>query len=405
MPSAVLLVVSPMVLLVAVLAGPQALGLNLLVPDFKCSSAMAAEPSQKTDRLVTARRQYDAGQYKDAAENLRVIIYEGKGSALVWLLLGQSYCKLGQVAAACQTLSCVLQYFPNSPEAAQAAAVIKSLPAPAAGASAGKPGNLAVQNNPFAGSSPVSSSGASAKTAGSAPATIAAPVAAPPGTTAPAPGSKETRHGLMDRIFVVNARFGHPPVGAGTVALVRNVIDTLPEPIYKILDRGSVYILVTPNLIDRFPDAVNERHPVFGTLLSAEYGRTFERWVYICEHLGADGGTDLQPQLGPEVIKGTAYTMLGHALDSCLERPSKDEQFMQLYKQDLASADLSGVEQTQYRVYLNGDQVAAAEVFAALSSSLMGNDTALVHKLDHTFPRCRAWIQSRIDAISSKNGR
>lgn len=402
------LAVSLMVLLMVSLAGPQALGLNLLVPDSKCSSAMAAERSQKTDRLVTARQQYDAGQYTDAAENLRVIIYEGKGSALVWLLLGQSYCKLGQVAAARQTLSCVSQYFPNSPEAAQAAAVVKSLPASAAGAACtAKPGNLAVKDNPFPFPVPVSPSGASGKSAARAPATIAAPVAAPPGTTATAsaPGSKETRHGLMDRIFVVNARFGHPPVGAGTVALVRNVIDTLPEPIYKILDRGSVYILVTPNLIDRFPDAINERHPVFGTLLSAEYGRTYERWVYICEHVGADGGTDLQPQLGPEVIKGTAYTMLGHALDSCLERPSKDEQFMQLYKQDLASADLSGVEQTQYRVYLNGDQVAAAEVFAALSSSLMGNDTALVHRLDHTFPRCRAWIQSRIDAISSKNGR
>jgi len=226
---------------------------------------------------------------------------------------------------------------------------------------------------------------------------------------------------LKDRIFIVPPRFGHAPVSAGTVTLVKNVIAALPEQIYKILDQGQVKIFVTPNLIDKFPDAVNATHPVLGTYLSAEYGRTYERDAYVCESLAAvPGGTDLAPPMVPELIKANAYTMLAHALDYCLESPAKDEQFLRLHREDIAdresnshassssssssSSSFSSSTSEPLRAYFLKDQSGANETFAALASSIMGNESPLSRQVDRAFPRSRAWIQARLQVLARKKG-
>lgn len=336
--------------------------------DVGAETADAHKAAAAADRLAVAESMISRGEYGGAADSLRVAIYSEdryKKSARVWFLLGQCYAKMGSTSAAAQTYACVQKYFPGSTEAGQATQALKLLPRPVAAGSIVKP--------------------------------TAAPEAAKVSSQS---GAAAVKSRLLDRVFVVPPRFGHAPVDARTVVQVKSVIAGLPERIYKILDGGKVNVYVVPNLIDRFPEAVSARHPVFGTYLSAEYGRTYERDVYICERLGAEGGgTELQPPLTAEAIKDTTYTMLSHALDSCLELPSRDEQFLRLYKQDLLAVDGSNCD--LLKVYLTGDQSGAGETFAGLASSIMGDDTAVVRQLDHNFPRSRAWIQSRIQSLTA----
>jgi len=62
----------------------------------------------KVDYLAMGRRYYERKEYKEAAEKLRLAIYDKKSSAAVWLLLGQSYQKSGEIGAVCAEIFCWL---------------------------------------------------------------------------------------------------------------------------------------------------------------------------------------------------------------------------------------------------------------------------------------------------------
>lgn len=340
----------------------------LLAPPFAIILvSQAALAADKPDYFELAQQQFDKDQFQSAAESSRLAIYSKNNSPAVWLLLARSYQKMGEITASRQTYECVCKHFPNSPEKAIAATELAKLPKIAAI----KPNNQLAQ--------PHSSS--------SKPTESAQPVASP----------------LKDRVYVVPPRFAHAPVSASTVTLVKEVVASVPEQIYKILDQGQVKVFVTPNLIDKFPDAIHATHPTLGTYFSAEFGRAYDRDVYVCERLGAEpGGTELQPPMIPQLIKATTYTMLAHALNSCLELPSSDEQFLRLHRQDIA--DYDGADNDLLKLYVQNNQSGASETFAGLASSIMGNDCTLTHKLDRAFPRSRAWIQARVSILAKQKG-
>lgn len=309
-------------------------------------------------RYGLARQYFTHGQYRAAAESLRLMIYSGSHSPAVWLLLGQSYQAMKENTAARQTYLCVQKYFPGTAEAHQAAQAMSALPVVSGGASAsGLP------------SSPLHTGGSE--------------------------GAKR----LYDRVVVVEPKFGHPAVAASTYSTVMNIIYKLPEPVYNILDQGGVRVFVTPNLIDRFPDSVTYKLPDTGAYIIMETGRTYDRDVYVCERLGASpgAGSSLLPANSRDEIVTATYLNLAHALDSCLEFPSHNEQFIRLYQSDLASADKNSPD--NIKIYLLGDNHAASRTFAGLASSIMGNNSYLTRWLDRNFPRCRAWIQARIEVL------
>ncbi|OPZ90591.1 MAG: hypothetical protein BWY75_00664 [bacterium ADurb.Bin425] len=204
---------------------------------------------------------------------------------------------------------------------------------------------------------------------------------------------------LEDRITIIAPRFGHAPVDRRTAAIVRDVVKKLPTNIYKILDRGGAQIFVTPNLIDKFPDAVQAKHPTLGHYLSEEFGRTYGKDIYICERVSSDpGATDLQAPLHEETIRATAYTQLSHALDCCLEMLSKDPQYLKLYRQDVADCENSSSE--DLKLYLSKDENGAKETFSGLVAGMMGANTHITRLLESNFPRAKAWIKARIELLS-----
>ncbi|MBX9939343.1 MAG: hypothetical protein K2Y32_08830 [Candidatus Obscuribacterales bacterium] len=310
----------------------------------------------------SAKEQFDRADYKGAAATLRAAMYKGaENNAPSWLLLAKSYAKLGESGACKQTLSIISKHFPASKEAKEAESLLASYGSTAAGTS-GK------ASSPASGNSNIG------------------------------PNTSQAAN-LEDRITIIPARFGHAPVDRRTVGIVRDVVKKLPPNIYKILDRGGAQIFVTPNLIDKFPDAVQAKHPTLGHYLSEEFGRTYGKDIYICERISSEpGATDLQAPLHEETIRATTYTQLSHALDCCLEMLSKDAQYLKLYRQDVADSESSSAE--DLRLYMSKDENGAKETFSGLVAGMMGANTHITRFLESNFPRAKAWIKARIELLS-----
>jgi len=353
---------------------------NLLNLALSCSTVMAATGATIYATTTTAlanaysaaKEQFDKADYKGAAATLRAAMYKGaENNAPNWLLLARSYAKLGETGACRQTAAIISKYFPGSKEAKEAETLAGSFAQTGAGAGAGT------------------------DTGGAATASQTSPVS---GSNTSGQSAKQTA-ALEDRITTIAPRFGHAPVDRRTATIVRDVVKKLPTNIYKILDRGGAQIFVTPNLIDKFPDAVQAKHPTLGHYLSEEFGRTYGKDIYICERISSDpGATDLQAPLHEETIRATAYTQLSHALDCCLEMLSKDPQYLKLYRQDVADCENSSSE--DLKLYLSKDENGAKETFSGLVAGMMGANTHITRLLESNFPRAKAWIKARIELLS-----
>lgn len=304
-------------------------------------------------------KQFSQAKYKEAAASLRLAIYKGDKSASTWLYLAESYDRAGEVGAARQTYQTVQKYFPGSPESARATERLSKL------------------------SQPVSTP------------------ASRPAEPAPKPSASsdtKDRKTLSERIFVVPPRFGHSPVSYRTISLVKSLVKGLPESVYKILDQGNTNIYLTPNLIDRFPEAAGTRNERLGVYFAQEHGRTYGRDAYVCERVGGrDGGTDLGPVLSDDILKEFLYTMLSHALNDCLELPSKDPQFIALYKQDYEKLDTSDRSLNAFIAPVEG----VADTFSALAANIMGSRASTSELASRSFPRCRAWVAQHIKVLSN----
>ncbi len=352
---------------------------SLLNLALSCSTVMTAAgatiyattTAALANAYSAAKEQFDKADYKGAAATLRAAMYKGaENNASSWLLLARSYAKLGETGACRQTAAVISKYFPGSKEAKEAETLAGSFAQTGAGAGTG--------------------------TGAAATASQASPVGA--SNSGGGQSTKQTA-ALEDRITTIAPRFGHAPVDRRTTAIVRDVVKKLPTNIYKILDRGGAQIFVTPNLIDKFPDAVQAKHPTLGHYLSEEFGRTYGKDIYISERISSDpGATDLQAPLHEETIRATAYTQLSHALDCCLEMLSKDPQYLKLHRQDVADCENSSSE--DLKLYLSKDENGAKETFSGLVAGMMGANTHITRLLESNFPRAKAWIKARIELLS-----
>jgi hypothetical protein len=318
-------------------------------------SAQAQFSASDYEKL--GQKQYSQANFKGAAASFRLALYQGAKSASTWLYLGECYDRTAEVGAARQTYQTIQKYFPGTPECIKATERLTKLP----------------------------KSGA---------ATAAASTAAPAVSASPAADRKT----LKDRIYIVPPQFGHSAVDSATIRLVRNLTATLPASVYKILDQGGTNIYLTPNLIDKWPTVVGTINEHLGVYFCEEHGRTYGREVYLCERVGRGAGTELGPVLSDEVIKEFLYTMLSHALNDCLEMPSKDPQFVAMYKQDYANLDTTDPRLHAFIAPVEG----VADTFGALSANIMGSSASVSEYCSRSFPRCRAWIVQRIKILSER---
>lgn len=334
-----------------------------------CLGAPGAKAQSTTvDYEKLGRKQYSQAKYKEAAASFRTAIFKGANSAAIWLSLAESYERTNEKSAATLTYQAILKNFPGTPESAKATERIAK-PKPSA------PAKVAL-----------SPKVAAAPKLATAP-KIAAAAVVPP------------RKSLMERIYIIPPRFGHEPVSPATIRLVRSLLAGLPKTMYKILDRGKVNIYLTPNLIDKFPETVGVKNDHLGIYFIQEHGRTYDYDMYLCERTGYGKGTDLGPISSDETIKEFFYTLLSHLLNGCLEMPSKDPQFLALYKLDYAN--LNPLDYMNIHAYVAPVE-GVNDTFAALGANIMGSNGEPSELCSRCFPRCRAWIVNRIKVLSER---
>lgn len=334
-----------------------------------CLCAPGAKAQSTTvDYEKLGRKQYSQAKYKEAAASFRTAIFKGANSAAIWLSLAESYERTNEKSAATLTYQAILKNFPGTPESAKATERTAK-PKPSAQAKVVLSPKLAA-----------------APKLATAPKVAASP-AAPP------------RKSLMERIYIIPPRFGHEPVSPATIRLVRSLLAGLPKTMYKILDRGKVNIYLTPNLIDKFPETVGVKNDHLGIYFIQEHGRTYDYDMYLCERTGYGKGTDLGPISSDETIKEFFYTLLSHLLNGCLEMPSKDPQFLALYKLDYAN--LNPLDFMSIHAYVAPVE-GVNDTFAALGANIMGSNGEPSELCSRCFPRCRAWIVNRIKVLSER---
>lgn len=343
--------------------------LALLVGVTSGSLGIAAPPPGEIEFNV-GLNWYKKKNYGAAEPCFRDSIKLGNKSASVWLYSGHTLMALGRNEEAKQAYEVVVRSFKSSPEAAIAAQGLKRLSLMPAGttSSAHKP----------------AASSSSAPRAGAAPAAVPAadPIAAKGG-------------GLMDRIFIHPPLFGHPPVSQKTIAAVKAGVADLPPKMRKDLDASGASIHLSPNMIDRWPNDVNnlpedDDAPTLAELPGRLYGKEMNAY----ERVKIRNTTALKPiPRTPTEMRHTAMNCCFQVLDD-LQEISKSPELRAAYNADKASIS-NPLTQEKLRTFLKDDDWGARETCAELTASMLGGGNEFTQDLYRNFPRTKAWLKAK----------
>jgi len=177
-------------------------------------------------------------------------------------------------------------------------------------------------------------------------------------------------------------------------------VSRLPSYIYNILDEGNATINIGPNIIDKWPDALNVSKPGMEQItLAQEHARTYNRDIYFWERVATDAGSkELGPPMDPSKFRQEIYYQLGHALDDCLAITTNPE-YRKKWEKDRDDIPPDQVQRLKY--YLNPVNYAGAgEVCACYLSDIMGSTADT--EVDKYFPRCKIWIKEKLESEEAK---
>ena len=85
----------------------------------------------------------------------------------------------------------------------------------------------------------------------------------------------------MARIVITPPMFGHAPVSAATIAAAQQGVAALPAAMRKTLDATDARIILSPNLIDRWPDSLKDLPETSRRSHSGRAARTHLRQGYV----------------------------------------------------------------------------------------------------------------------------
>lgn len=308
---------------------------------------------------------YQKRDYKTALEQFRQSVKNGNKEAAVWIYCAHAYLALGHKDQAAKTYQRVIDNFAGTPEADIASKGLEAINA-APAAPAGAPET--------------------------APAADAGPVAGAPG--APAPAAAREPVGLAARISVTPPRMGHPPVSEATMKAVREAVEALPAGMRKALDDSDAAISVSPNMIDKWPDSINDLDETSPTLNLAENrGRIYGKEMNMYERAKVRGSKSLGPARSPRLMKHTVFNQSFQIVDD-MWTISKDPKLRHEYFLDKKNVPFSA--QSKLATFLKDDDWGPRETCAELVAGMLGGGDENTADLYRYFPRTRAWLKQRL---------
>jgi hypothetical protein len=206
--------------------------------------------------------------------------------------------------------------------------------------------------------------------------------AVPPGTT------------LMGRLVVNPPAFHHPPVSEASVQAVRNAIKALPAPLRTKLDQSAARVIISPNMIDRWPDSVKdlpEKDPA--PTLAEQPGRIYGGDMCVYERPKKRGTTALGPTRAPAFIQLQVGDMCFQLLDDMMIL-SKDPALRKAWNED--KEHIPPGAQARVAEFTKLDDWGPRETCAEMFGSMMGGRDENTDNLYKYFPRVKKWLIARL---------
>ncbi len=323
------------------------------------SPATLAAGGQGDVEYEAGVKAYKAKDYKGASEHFGSALKQGKQSATLWLYCGHCFAAMGQKQRAYQTYEVVVNSFKGSAEATTAAELMEKL----------KPGAV----------SPAAAANAAAP---ASPAKAGAPAVAPGAT------------GLAARITVIAPLFSHPPVSQDSITAVKEAIAALPKPLRKMLDDYGTAVVISPNLIDRWPETIKdlpENEPA--ETLAELPGRIYNKDMCVYERPKARFSTRLKGARTPRFIKQQVLNMCFQQIDE-IKSISKDPGLRAEWEADKEHIPESAA--TQLATFMKNDDWGPRETCSELFGSMLGAGDDNTENLNRYFQRTKKWLGAKM---------
>lgn len=218
----------------------------------------------------------------------------------------------------------------------------------------------------------------------------------PPAQT-PAPTQAVPTSTLLSRIVVNAPAFNHPAVSEASIQGVKNAILALPEPLRTKLDQSEARVIISPNMIDRWPDSVKdlpeaEKFPA--PTLAEQPGRIYGLDMCVYERPKKRGKTDLGEARKPEYIQLQVGDMCFQILDDMMTL-SKDPALRKEWNED--KKHIPADVQPKVANFMKLDDWGPRETCAEMFGSMMGGRDENTDNLYKYFPRVKKWLITRLD--------
>ncbi len=217
--------------------------------------------------------------------------------------------------------------------------------------------------------------------------TTTAPVTPPPVTTK-----------LVDRVIVIPPAKefkNHSAVSEATVKAAKKAIENLPEPLRKKLDDSQCRVIISPNMIDRWPNSANDclTDPAAQSL-SEQPGRIYDpQEICLYERPKKKGSNDLGPARKPEYLQLHVGDMCFQVLDDMMTL-SKDPALRKEWEAD--KKNIPANMHPKVANFIKTDDWGPRETCAEMFGAMMGGRNENTANLFKYFPRVKKWLIARL---------
>jgi hypothetical protein len=209
------------------------------------------------------------------------------------------------------------------------------------------------------------------------------------GESAPA----QTTTNIDDMVETVKATDMHPELTPDFIANVKAALSHMPPNILQTLRSSSCKIILTPTMIDKYPELKNEKPRGY------DAGGSYKNCpamfsngcVLVCEYYFDSDRNQWKRQ--PDPANALRHEV-GHALDDYLGHISEQQIFISAYREDFAK--LSAGDKHDLSYYCYNDDGAHSETFAELTSLVLGATDWSAKKLGSCFPHAIDSVRSQV---------
>jgi len=195
---------------------------------------------------------------------------------------------------------------------------------------------------------------------------------------------------LMDRIVVNPPGFNHPAVSKASIQAAQQAIAALPKPLRARLDASNARVIISPNMIDRWPDSIKDLPENFPAPTLAELpGRIYDLDMCVYERAKVRGTTALKEARAPAFIRLQVANMCFQLLDDMMTI-SKSPALRTAWESDKAAVPASMVP--KLATFMKTDDWGPRETCSELFGSMMGGRDENTDNLYRYFPRTKKWL-------------